>query len=148
MTMIHPWKSTPPSPIPQNGMPSSPPPSYPNKLFFGKPTYDGVIAGKVSGKRWKEVQTQRVSSVQVKKRTTAEQRSREKEIKEEIQQNKQEKRRLHEEMEKKKKENILKSGTKLQKITNPDTLKKIAKSKQRKLLKETIQACLRNSRRP
>lgn len=39
------------------------------------------------------------------------------------------------EREKKKKENILKSGTKLQKITNPKTLKKIAKSKDRKLLK-------------
>ncbi|ONK72156.1 uncharacterized protein A4U43_C04F16370 [Asparagus officinalis] len=33
------------------------------------------------------------------------------------------------------KENVLKSGTKLQKITNPKTLKKIAKSKERKLLK-------------
>ena len=46
-----------------------------------------------------------------------------------------EKRRLREEREKKKQENILRSGTKLQKITNPNTLKKIAKSKQRKLLK-------------
>ncbi|KAG6412667.1 hypothetical protein SASPL_125351 [Salvia splendens] len=120
--------------------------SDPNKPSFGKPTYDGVIAGKVSGKRWKEVRTRRASSVQVKKGTTAEQRAREKEIKkayrermtelkEEIRQNKQEKRRLREEREKKKAENILKSGTKLQKITNPNTLKKIAKSKQRKLLK-------------
>ncbi|KAG6410147.1 hypothetical protein SASPL_128197 [Salvia splendens] len=120
--------------------------SDPNKPSFGKPTYDGVIAGKVSGKRWKEVRTRRASSVQVKKGTTAEQRAREKEIKkayrermtelkEEIRQNKQEKRRLREEREKKKAENILKSGTKLQKITNPNTLKKISKSKQRKLLK-------------
>ncbi|KAL1553280.1 coiled-coil domain-containing protein 86-like [Salvia divinorum] len=120
--------------------------SDPNKPSFGRPTYDGVIAGKVSGKRWKEVRTRRASSVQVKKGTTAEQRLREKEIKkayrermtelkEEIRQNKQEKRRLREEREKKKKENILKSGTKLQKITNPATLKKLAKSKQRKLLK-------------
>ncbi|KAJ0987610.1 hypothetical protein J5N97_005966 [Dioscorea zingiberensis] len=36
---------------------------------------------------------------------------------------------------KKKKENILRAGMKLQKITNPKTLKKIAKSKQKKLLK-------------
>ena len=46
-----------------------------------------------------------------------------------------EKRKQREEREKKKQENILKSGTKVQKITNPKTLKKIAKSKQRKLLK-------------
>lgn len=120
--------------------------SDPNKPSFGRPTYDGVIAGKVSGRTWKEVRTRRASAVQVKKGTTAEQRSREKEIKkayrermnelkEEIRHNKQEKRRLREEREKKKQENILRSGTKLQKITNPKTLKKIAKSKQRKLLK-------------
>lgn len=120
--------------------------SDPNKPSFGRPTYDGVIAGKVSGRKWKEVRTRRASAVQVKKGTTAEQRSREKEIKkayrermnelkEEIRHNKQEKRRLREEREKKKQENILRSGTKLQKITNPKTLKKIAKSKQRKLLK-------------
>ncbi|KAL2246731.1 coiled-coil domain-containing protein 86 [Sesamum indicum] len=119
----------------------------PNKPSFGKPTYDGVIAGKVSGRKWKEVRTHRASAVQVsKKRTTVEQRMKEKEIKkayrermnelkEEIRQNKQEKRRRREEREKKKQENTLRSGTKLQKITNPNTLKKIAKSKQRKLLK-------------
>ncbi|KAL0381847.1 UNVERIFIED_CONTAM: hypothetical protein Sradi_0953000 [Sesamum radiatum] len=119
----------------------------PNKPSFGKPTYDGVIAGKVSGRKWKEVRTHRASAVQVsKKRTTVEQRTKEKEIKkayrermnelkEEIRQNKQEKRRRREEREKKKQENTLRSGTKLQKITNPNTLKKIAKSKQRKLLK-------------
>ncbi|KAL7135957.1 hypothetical protein ABFS83_11G133500 [Erythranthe nasuta] len=110
-------------------------------------TYDGVIAGRVSGRNWKEVRTRRASSVHVsKKGTTAEQRAKEKEIKkaykgrmnelkEEIRQNKQEKRRRREENEKKKQENILRSGTKLQKITNPKTLKKISKSKQRKLLK-------------
>lgn len=118
----------------------------PNKPSFGRPTYDGVIAGKVSGRKWKEVRTSRASAVHVKKGTTVEQRMKEKEIKkaykerinelkEEIRQNKQEKRRRREEREKKKQENVLKSGTKLQKITNPKTLKKIAKSKQRKLLK-------------
>lgn len=118
----------------------------PNKPSFGRSTYDGVIAGKVSGRKWKEVRTSRASAVHVKKGTTVEQRMKEKEIKkaykerinelkEEIRQNKQEKRRRREEREKKKQENVLKSGTKLQKITNPKTLKKIAKSKQRKLLK-------------
>ncbi|CAA0823510.1 Unknown protein [Striga hermonthica] len=121
--------------------------SDPNKPSFGKPTYDGVIAGKVSGRKWKQVRTHRASAVLVsKKGTTVEQRMKEREIKkayrermnelkEEIRQNKQEKRRLREEREKKKQENVLRSGTKLQKISNPKTLKKIAKSKQKKLLK-------------
>ncbi|GER47526.1 transducin/WD40 repeat-like superfamily protein [Striga asiatica] len=121
--------------------------SDPNKPSFGKPTYDGVIAGKVSGRKWKQARTHRASAVLVsKKGTTAEQRMKEREIKkayrermnelkEEIRQNKQEKRRLREEREKKKQENVLRSGTKLQKISNPKTLKKIAKSKQKKLLK-------------
>lgn len=119
----------------------------PNKPSFGRPTYDGVIAGKVSGRNWKEVRTHRASAVHVSKRkTTVEERMREKEVKkayrermnelkEEIRRNKEEKRKLREEREKKKQENILRSGTKLQVITNPKTLKKIAKSKQRKLLK-------------
>ncbi|XAR57850.1 hypothetical protein NMG60_11026133 [Bertholletia excelsa] len=119
----------------------------PDKPVFGKPTYDGVIAGKVSGRKWKEPRTHRSSAMNVsKKRTTLEQRMKQKEIKraykermmelkEEIRQNKVEKRKKAEEREKRKQENILKSGTKLQKITNPKTLKKIAKSKQRKLLK-------------
>ncbi|KAL3526216.1 hypothetical protein ACH5RR_014588 [Cinchona calisaya] len=113
----------------------------------GRPTYDGVIAGKVSGRNWKQVRTHRASAVNVsKKRSTEEERRKEKEIKkayqermkelkEEIRQNKVEKRKRKEEREKKKQENVLRSGTKLQKITNPKTLKKIAKSKQRKLLK-------------
>ncbi|GFS29577.1 hypothetical protein Acr_00g0007270 [Actinidia rufa] len=114
---------------------------------FGKPTYDGVIAGKVSGRKWKDPRTHRASAINVsRKATTFEQRTKQKEIKrayrermtelkEEIRQNKVEKRKKREEREKKKQENILRSGTKLQKITNPKTLKKIAKSKQRKLLK-------------
>ncbi|EPS65845.1 hypothetical protein M569_08932, partial [Genlisea aurea] len=114
---------------------------------FGRPTYDGVIAGKVSGRKWKEVRTRRASSIKVsKKGTTAEQRAKEKaikkayrermsELKEAIRKNKEEKRLQREEREKRKKENVLRTGTKFQKITNPKTLKKIAKSKQRKLLK-------------
>lgn len=112
-----------------------------------KPTYDGVIAGKVSGRKWKQPRQQRASAARVSCRGASfEQRAKQKEIKkaykermnelkEEIRSNKAEKRRKREEREKKKKENILRTGTKLQKITNPKTLKKIAKSKQRKLLK-------------
>lgn len=130
----------------------------PNKPSFGKPTYDGVIAGKVSGRKWKEVRTHRASAVHVRKtKSTAEQRAREKEIKkayrerknelkEEIRRNKEEKRKRREEREKKKQENILRSGTKFQKITNPNTLKKIAKSKQRKLLKVVPDDVLRGSK--
>nr|GLL16389.1 protein PXR1-like [Ipomoea trifida] len=120
----------------------------PNKPVLGKPTYDGVIAGKVSGRKWKQARMHRSSAVQVsRKGKTLEQRVKEKEIKkaykerinelkEEIRQNKIEKRQKREEREKRKKDNILKSGTKFQKITNPKTLKKIAKSaKHKKLLK-------------
>lgn len=119
----------------------------PDKPTFGKPTYDGVIAGKVSGRKWKVARKQRASAKHVSmKGTTFEEREREKEVKrayrermnelkEEIRRNKEEKRKMREEREKKKQENILRSGTKFQKITNPKTLKKIAKSKDRKLLK-------------
>ncbi|GLT81602.1 hypothetical protein SLE2022_000430 [Rubroshorea leprosula] len=118
----------------------------PNKPSFGRPTYDGVIAGKVSGRNWKQPRKHRASAKQVSlKRSSLEERQRQKELnraykermnelKEEIRQNKVEKRKKREEREKKKKENILRSGTKFQKISNPNTLKKIAKSKQRKLL--------------
>ncbi|XP_004493070.1 uncharacterized protein [Cicer arietinum] len=132
-----------PPPAKRSALPSQ---SDPNKPVFGAPSYDGVIAGKVSGRKWKQARTRRASSVQVKKGTTFEERAREKriktafkeritELKEEIRSNKVEKRKKKEEREKKKKENILKSGTKFQKITNPKTLKKIAKSKQRKQLR-------------
>ncbi|KAK1410009.1 hypothetical protein QVD17_36541 [Tagetes erecta] len=119
----------------------------PDKPIFGKPTYDGIIAGKVSGRKWKQPKTQRSSAVRVSlKKSTFEERAHSKEIKkaykermmelkEEIRNNKIEKRKKKEEREKRKQENILKSGSKLQKITNPKTLKKIAKSKQKKLLK-------------
>ncbi|KAG9443456.1 hypothetical protein H6P81_014796 [Aristolochia fimbriata] len=125
-------------------LPSADDPSRPS---FGNPTYDGVIAGKVSGRKWKQPREQRASAIRVScKGTTFEHRARQKEIKkaytqrmqelkDEIRNNKIEKRKRREEREKKKQENILRSGTKLQKITNPKTLKKIAKSKQKKLLK-------------
>ncbi|ESW33623.1 hypothetical protein PHAVU_001G085400 [Phaseolus vulgaris] len=119
----------------------------PDKPVYGQPSYDGVIAGKVSGRKWKQVRQRRASATQVsRKGTTFEQREREKmikkaykermtELKEEIRLNKVEKRKKKEEREKKKQENIIKSGTKFQKITNPNTLKKIAKSKKRKQLR-------------
>ncbi|KAJ3675295.1 hypothetical protein LUZ60_004337 [Juncus effusus] len=119
----------------------------PNKPSFGRPSYDGVIAGRVSGRKWKQVRTRRASAKAVSlKPHNYEERAKEKEIKkaykermnelkEEIRKNKVEKRRLREEREKKKKENILRSGTQWQKITNPKTLKKIAKSKDKKKLK-------------
>ncbi|KAJ0959762.1 hypothetical protein J5N97_000551 [Dioscorea zingiberensis] len=62
------------------------------------------------------------------------------ELKEEIRQNKVEKRKRVERV-KKKKENILRVGMKLQKITNPKTLTKIAKLKQKKLLKGSVGEC-------
>ncbi|XP_060193511.1 rRNA-processing protein CGR1 [Lycium barbarum] len=119
----------------------------PNKPVLGRPTYDGVIAGRVSGRNWKQPRKHRSSAAKVSvKGKPLEQRIKEKEIKkaykerinelkEEIRQNKVDKRKQREERDKRKQENILKSGTKVQKITNPKTLKKIAKSKQRKQLK-------------
>ncbi|KAF4385670.1 hypothetical protein F8388_010226 [Cannabis sativa] len=118
----------------------------PDKPIFGNATYDGVIAGRVSGRKWKQPRKHRASATMVRKGTNFEERAKEKEIKkayrerkeelkEEIRKNKVDKRKQREEREKRKKENILRSGTKLQKITNPKTLKKLAKSKQRKLLK-------------
>jgi len=117
-----------------------------DKPVYGKPSYDGVIAGKVSGRKWKQAKATRASSLKVShKRNTFEERSRAKEIKkaykgrmselkEQIRLNKVEKRKKKEELEKRKKENELKSGMKLQKITNPKTLKKLSKSKKKKLL--------------
>ncbi|CAA7027301.1 unnamed protein product [Microthlaspi erraticum] len=123
----------------------------PDKPMFvaavGRPTYDGVIAGKVSGRPWKQPRTHRSSGRFVRnKGPDLEEMKRQREIKkaykerinelkEEIRTNKVEKRKKKEEREQRKKENVLRTGTKLQKITNPKTLKKIAKSKQRKHLK-------------
>ncbi|CAA6655040.1 unnamed protein product [Spirodela intermedia] len=82
---------------------------------FGRPSYDGVIAGKVSGRKWKQVRQQRSSAMRVTRRSKPlELRNKEKELKkafqervkelkEEIRQSKVEKRRKREEREKKKK---------------------------------------------
>nr|XP_043632830.1 nucleolar protein 58 [Erigeron canadensis] len=122
----------------------------PNRPIFGKPTYDGVIAGRVSGRKWKEPRTKRSSAVRVSlKKSTFEERAKNKEVKkaykermtelkEEIRKNKVEKREKKKEREKRKEENILKSGMKLQKITNPKTLKKIAQSKNKKKLLKVV----------
>ncbi|XP_027351758.1 coiled-coil domain-containing protein 86 [Abrus precatorius] len=133
-----------PPPAKRSALPSS---DNPDKPTFGRPSYDGVIAGRVSGRKWKQARQRRASAVQVsRKGTTFEERERQKmikkaykermmELKEEIRLNKVEKRKKREEREKRKQENIIRSGTKFQKITNPNTLKKIAKSKQRKQLR-------------
>ncbi|KAL5581457.1 hypothetical protein UlMin_013899 [Ulmus minor] len=141
-----------PPPAKRSAVPSS---ENPDKPMFGNPTYDGVIAGRVSGRKWKQPRKHRASATLVRKGKSFEERSKEKEIKrafkerkeelkEEIRKNKQEKRLKREEREKKKQENILRSGTKLQKITNPKTLKKISKSKQRKQLKVVPDDLLNN----
>ncbi|KAK1319072.1 hypothetical protein QJS10_CPB04g00119 [Acorus calamus] len=127
--------------------PAVPSSGDPDKPVFGRPTYDGVIAGKVSGRKWKQARQQRASAVRVRRGVPSfEARAKEKELKraykermgelkEEIRANKAEKRRKREEREKRKQENVLKSGTKFQVISNPKTLKKIQKTKQRKLLR-------------
>ncbi|XP_072970065.1 uncharacterized protein [Typha angustifolia] len=142
-----------PPPAKRQALPSA---DDPEKPTFGRPTYDGVIAGKVSGRKWKQARAHRASATAVTRRGKSyELRSKEKEmkrayrermteLKEEIRQNKVDKRKRREEREKKKQENILRSGMKLQKITNPKTLKKIAKSKQRKLLKVIPDELLNN----
>ncbi|WZY81611.1 hypothetical protein YC2023_027995 [Brassica napus] len=116
-------------------------------VAIGRPTYDGVIAGKVSGRNWKAPRTHRSSGrfvrnkgpdlEEMKRQREIKKayRERKNELKEEIRSHKVEKRKKKEEREKRKAENVLRTGTKLQKITNPKTLKKIAKSKQRKHLK-------------
>ncbi|KAJ4729547.1 Coiled-coil domain-containing protein [Melia azedarach] len=128
----------------------------PDRPTVGQPSHDGVIAGKVSGRKWKQPRKQRASAKQVSlKRTTAEERGKEKlikkaykermnELKEEIRKNKIEKRKKAEERKKKKEENILRSGTKFQVISNKNTLKKIAKSKDKKLLKVVPEEFVKN----
>ncbi|KAL5717365.1 hypothetical protein ACHQM5_010379 [Ranunculus cassubicifolius] len=119
----------------------------PDKPIFGKTTYDGVIAGKVSGRKWKQPRERRSSAGKVSlKGTPYELRKQQKEVKkayqqrvnelkEEIRVNKVEKRKKKIEREKKKQENIMRSGSKLQVISNPKTLKKIAQSKKKNLLR-------------
>lgn len=116
-----------------------------NKPVYGRPTYDGVLAGKVSGRKWKVNKTTRTSAMkQVGRTSTLEERNREKEVKraykvrmaelkEQIRTNKVEKRKKTEERVRMKKENELR-GQGVQKVTNPKTLKKMSK-KQKKLLR-------------
>ena len=114
---------------------------------YGAPTYDGVIAGKVSGRKWKAVKTTRASSMKANntKPVGFEEKFRQREVKkaynirvaelkEEIRSSKQQQRKAKEERKKTKEANELRTGTKLQKISNPGKLKKMSK-KQRKLLK-------------
>ncbi|XP_062028454.1 uncharacterized protein LOC133744347 [Rosa rugosa] len=87
----------------------------PDKPVFSRPSYDVVIARKVSGRKWKQPRKQRSSAVQVsRKGTTFEEREKNNsvkkaykermaELKGEIKRNKEEKRRKREEREKKKK---------------------------------------------
>ncbi|CAM8990326.1 unnamed protein product [Rhodiola kirilowii] len=128
-------------------IPSAANPDKPASLKVVKYEGGSFVAGRVSGRSWKQPRKHRSSALKVSvKGTPYEVRAKEKEIKkayrermnelkEEIRNNKVEKRKKKQEREKKKQENILKSGTKLQKITNPKTLKKIANSKERKQLK-------------
>ncbi|KAL7212249.1 hypothetical protein ACSBR2_015010 [Camellia fascicularis] len=66
-------------------------------------------------------------------------------LKEEIKHNKVEKRKKRQVRDMMKQDNIFRSRTKLQKITNPKTLKKIAKSKHKKLLKVVPDDLLNNN---
>ena len=116
-----------------------------NKPVYGRPTYDGVLAGKVSGRKWKVHKATRTSSLKVSgRKSTLEERNREKEVKraykermmelkEQIRTNKVEKRKKTEEKARIKKENELR-GQAVQKVTNSKTIKKMSK-KQRKLLR-------------
>ncbi|KAL6196051.1 hypothetical protein ACLB2K_031667 [Fragaria x ananassa] len=143
-----------PPPSKRSAVPSSDNQDKP--VVFGRPSYDGVIAGKVSGRKWKQPRKQRSSALQVsRKGTTFEEREKKAvkkaykermaELKGEIKRNKEEKRRKMEEREKKKKENILRTGTKLQIISNPKTIQRIAKTKDRKNLKPVLEELLKRN---
>ncbi len=115
-----------------------------DKLVYGRPTFDGVMSRKVSGRKWKATTTSRTSALKVVgRKTTLEEKNRLREVKraykdrmselkEQIWSNKVEKRRKVEERKRIKKENELKS-TPVQKITNPKTLKKMSKKKRNML---------------
>ncbi len=115
------------------------------KPVYGRPTYDGFMSAKVSGRKWKATKTSRTSALKVVgRKTTSQEKTRMREVKraykdrmselkKQITSNKVEKRRKVEERKRIKKENELKS-TPVQKITNPKTLKKMSK-KQRKMLR-------------
>ncbi|XP_024542607.1 rRNA-processing protein CGR1-like [Selaginella moellendorffii] len=117
-----------------------------SRPVYGKPSYDGVIAGKVSGRKWKEVKTCRASALRVSvkgssleerakaKRIAAEFRERKQQLKEQIRANKVDKRKRLEEYKKRKEENVKKSGLKLQKVTNLKKLQKMSKREKKKLV--------------
>ena len=56
----------------------------PDKPIIGKPSYDGVISGRVSGRKWKQTRKHRASATQVRKAY----KERITELKETIRQNK------------------------------------------------------------
>lgn len=114
---------------------------------YAAPTYDGVIAGRVSGRRWKEPKKARASSMLSKggKPLTVAERMKERqvrqaykerknELKEQIRTSKQAQRAAAVERKRMKAENEVRGSSKLQKITNPKTLKKMSK-KAKKLLR-------------
>ncbi|XP_024542612.1 uncharacterized protein LOC112350514 [Selaginella moellendorffii] len=117
-----------------------------SRPVYGKPSYDSVIAGKVSGRKWKEVKTCRASALWVSvegssleerakaKRIAAEFRERKQQLKEQIRANKVDKRKRLEEYKKRKEENVKKSGLKLQKVTNLKKLQKMSKREKKKLV--------------
>ncbi|CAI5942059.1 unnamed protein product [Closterium sp. NIES-64] len=118
-----------------------------NRPSFGRPSYDGVIAGKASGRKWKTVRTTRSSALRVtgRKEVSLEEkrrqrelkkayRERKEELKEEIRSNKQAKRAAAQEKQRRKEENALK-GAVLQRITNPKTIKKMSKKQRQSLVK-------------
>ncbi|KAG6557609.1 hypothetical protein Mapa_000886 [Marchantia paleacea] len=116
-----------------------------SKPAYGKPTYDGTLAGKVSGRKWKQPKTCRAAALKVTgRKSTLEELNRTREIKkayktrmhelkEQIRLNKRAKREQIELRKKIKHENEIRSQP-VQRITNPKTLKKMSK-KQRKLLR-------------
>eukprot|EP00250_Pteridium_aquilinum_P015856 c22804_g1_i1 orf=78-641(+) len=117
-----------------------------DRPVFGRPTYDGTIAGKLSGRKWKNPKSARTSSIKVSlKKPSLEQRNVQREIKkaykermtelkEQIRQNKISKRKAKQEREKRKKENEARTGTVYQKVSNPKKLKNMSK-KQKKMLR-------------
>lgn len=116
-----------------------------NKPVYGRPTYDGTLAGKVSGRKWKASKGTRASALKVVgRKSTLEEKNRAKEVKkaykermgelkEQIRSHKVEKRKKAEDRKRIKKENEIR-GQPVQRITNPKTIKKMSK-KQRKLLR-------------
>ena len=53
----------------------------PDKPIIEKPSYDDVISGKVSGRKWKQTRKHRALATQVRKGSNFEEKKKEKEIK-------------------------------------------------------------------